>query len=190
MIVHSLFKMRDYSKNKDYKLHCKKTGKDYYGHTTLTLEDRLKGHIRDARRPHKPCTSKEIIDGGDYEILLLEEYPCKNVIEARRRERWWIENHPCVNKNIPGRTPKEWRNDNKERVRRYESNRSTESRIRNKELRKVYMKGYNKAYKIRNKERDKEQKASTEKSRYDWLSSWGGTSRCKGLNQIAIDLFD
>ena len=173
--------MRDYSKNKNYKLHCKKTGKDYYGHTTLTLKRRLSLHVKVAKK--QECTSYHIIDGGDYEIVLLEDYPCKNKKEAHARERWWIENHPCVNKVIPGRTKSEYYHENKQQIavktkkyhqQNYAKNK-TEINARNNEW-------YH---------NNKEESLKYAKARYDWISSWGGSSpKWKGLNQIAIDLFD
>jgi len=234
--------MKDYSQTKMYKLISKNTDKVYYGHSTITLKERLRLHVSDASRPHKPCTSKEIIDAGDYEIVLLEDYPCANKKEAHTRERWWIENHPCVNKYIPCRTKKEYNADNKERievVRKLYVKKNADkikqyhqqNYVKNKEhiqaVRNVYVKKnadkikqyhqqnyvknkiqidtrnkewnknnaerckeVNKAYKVQNKEKLAEQG----KQNYLWHKSWGADkskrTQCKGLNQIAIDLFD
>ena len=48
-----------------------------------------------------------IIDRGNYNINVIEEYTCNSKTELQTRERWWIENNECINKIIPGRTPKE-----------------------------------------------------------------------------------
>ena len=52
------------------------------------------------------------------EIILIEEYPCENKEQLKRRERYWIENIEggCVNRYIPGRNHKEWEEDNKEHI--------------------------------------------------------------------------
>ena len=107
---YSTHRMPDYSKNKNYKLMCNVTGKAYYGHTTRTLEQREGQHIREATYVNRryPCTSKQIIDGGDWEMIWLEDYPCTSKEEATARERWWIENNECVNRVVPGRTKKEY----------------------------------------------------------------------------------
>jgi len=110
--------MPDYSKNQNYKLHDNITGEDYYGHTTQTLASRLGKHISNANDAtiSQPCTSRQIIKRGDFEMIHLEYFPCANRKEAEARERWWIENQECVNTQIPGRTYKEWRQDNKEEL--------------------------------------------------------------------------
>ena len=105
--------MKDYSKTIMYKL----VGSEmtYYGHTTKTLEWRKDMHIADAIRGKKrrQCTASQIVLAGDFEIVLLEEYPCSNKKEVQKRERWWISNNECVNKVIPGRTWSEYYEDNK-----------------------------------------------------------------------------
>jgi hypothetical protein len=54
-------------------------------------------------------TSFAIIARGNYQITLLEAYPCKNIDELKARERYWIEHiKNTVNRNIPTRTYREW----------------------------------------------------------------------------------
>lgn len=112
--------MPDYSKTQQYRLDGH--GLTYIGHTTVTLEERKKTHITDANsKRERHCTSKQIVDAGDFEISRLEYYPCANKTEAEARERWWIEKFKndeqcvCINKHIPGRTMQEWYQDNKEK---------------------------------------------------------------------------
>jgi calcineurin-like phosphoesterase family protein len=59
-------------------------------------------------------TSFEIIKHDDYEIILIEDYPCNSKEELNRRERYFIESIVCVNKHHPGRTQKEYHIDNRE----------------------------------------------------------------------------
>ena len=51
--------------------------------------------------------SYDILQNDDYQIVLIENYPCNSKNELERRERYWIENTDCVNKNIPTRSKKE-----------------------------------------------------------------------------------
>jgi len=60
-------------------------------------------------------TSYEILKNNNYQILLVENYPCNNIDELRKQERFYIENNDCVNKNIPGRTKQEYRITNVEK---------------------------------------------------------------------------
>ena len=177
--------MKDYSKTIIYKIVCNVTGEVYYGHTVKTLEDRINLH----KKPSNGCCSKKIIERGDYEAIEIEDYPCANVKEAHARERWWIENHECINHNIPGRTTKEYYQDNIQRKKEYyEANRD---RVL------AQQKAYNEANKEHRYEQmkewrlnNKEHIAIINKFRYDWNSSWDGSSERRGLNQIAVDLFD
>lgn len=97
--------MKDYSKTIMYKIVCNITGEVYYGHTVKTLAQRLSTHKAQSNR----CTSKEIIDRGDWEMIEVEKYPCANKKQAHAREGFWIRNNECVNKCIPGRTAEEYR---------------------------------------------------------------------------------
>ena len=110
--------MPDYSKAKIYKLSCNITNKEYYGSTTQKLNARLRQHKADAKR--RTGASKQIIDGGDYHITLMEDYPCETKLGLLKKERYYIENNKCVNKELPSRTEKEYNKqyaiDNKDRL--------------------------------------------------------------------------
>lgn len=163
--------MPNYANTKMYKLVG--SGMVYYGHTTQKLSARLRGHRAEAKTA-KSGTSKLIVDGGDFEIIWLEDYPCKHVDEARARERWWIENNDCINKQLPGRTKKEYEESTKER-----------SKTRSKvyaEANKEHIKEYLDDYYQKNKEK---MKANAKRIR-DWNKSWGGNKDMKGLNHIDV----
>tara|TARA_R110000772_G_scaffold66755_1_gene148531 strand:- start:433 stop:852 length:420 start_codon:yes stop_codon:yes gene_type:complete len=87
---------------KIYKIIDNTNGNVYIGKTKNTLNYRLRKH-----KSNRTCSSRLIIDNGDYRIELIEE------TEDDSRERYWIENTECVNVCIPGRTDKEWREKNK-----------------------------------------------------------------------------
>jgi hypothetical protein len=53
-------------------------------------------------------SSFEILAEDDYDIILVEEYPCDNKEQLQMRKRYWVENFECVNKNMPGRGVEEW----------------------------------------------------------------------------------
>ena len=97
-----------YLLGKIYKITCKTTGLCYIGSTIeKTLEIRLSKHLYDYKR-HKwgiypYVTSFKILENNNYDICLIENYPCKSVIELRERERFYIEKLSCVNKRVPNR---------------------------------------------------------------------------------------
>jgi len=101
--------MNKYNNGKIYKIVDNTNDNVYYGSTVKTLEERLTTH-----KFYKSCRSKLIIDNGDYNIILVENYPCESKEQLELRERYYIENNKCVNKNIPGRTHAEWYQANKE----------------------------------------------------------------------------
>jgi hypothetical protein len=112
-----------YQLGKIYKIVCNTTNKVYVGSTCEpTLAKRLANHKRSykaymEKKARGYATSFEIIGGNNYEIVLLENYPCHSRDELHKRERHYIETLECVNRLIPSRTDKEYREDNKELLR-------------------------------------------------------------------------
>jgi hypothetical protein len=76
-----------------------------------TLARRLAKHVSDYIRWKNGkkhfITSFTIIEGGNYDIVLIEDCPCTRQDELHKRERFYIESISCVNKFIPSRTKKE-----------------------------------------------------------------------------------
>lgn len=88
--------MVDYKNGKIYKLIG--GGMVYYGSTAEKyLCDRLKKHTYEWRN-NMGKTCAQILDTGDYKIILVEKYPCANRDELRAREQYYIENNDCINK--------------------------------------------------------------------------------------------
>jgi len=117
--------MNIYQQGKIYKISCKKTGKAYIGSTTkMTLSERLQGHVKDyALHSHgwqvAYLTSFQVLEKNEYEIELLENYPCHSREELHSREKFYIRSNECVNKVVPQRTRLEYRQDNKEKIKAY-----------------------------------------------------------------------
>jgi hypothetical protein len=104
--------MVDYSLGKIYKIVCNTTGKCYIGSTCRPfLSQRLSKHMSHYQEylNGKGCyvSSYEILENDNYEIILLENYPCKSKDELCDKERFYIENNSCVNLVIPFRTKEE-----------------------------------------------------------------------------------
>ena len=113
--------MPDYKQGKIYKIVCNVTGKVYIGSTIETLARRLAGH-RTAYKTFKEgkstnVTAYQIIEQGNYDIVLIETCPCESKDELHKRERYFIESLDCVNKIIPTRTKKEYIQENIEKIR-------------------------------------------------------------------------
>eukprot|EP00952_Eustigmatos_sp_NYUAD-ZCMA_P014178 55557-Eustigmatos_ZCMA.PRE.1 len=100
--------MVNYQQSRIYRLVCNNTNQQYVGSTTQSLRNRLAGHVANYKIWQKSgnayVTSFEIIKGGNYDIILLENYPCETKDQLHARERHYIETTDNVNRNIPSRT--------------------------------------------------------------------------------------
>jgi hypothetical protein len=104
--------MPDYQLGKIYKIVCNTTGKVYYGSTCEpTLARRLAKHVGNfngwSNGKDHFVSSFIILENNNYQIILVEKYPCDDKMELLKRERYFIENNECVNKSIPSRSAKE-----------------------------------------------------------------------------------
>jgi hypothetical protein len=111
--------MVNYQLGKIYKIVC--NGLTYYGSTCEpTLARRLAGHVAHYKHYKKGkgvyMRSFDIIETGEYSIILVEGFVCDTKDQLHARERYYIENNECINKYIPGRTLKEWRDTHKEYI--------------------------------------------------------------------------
>jgi len=126
-----------YHNSKIYKLVSNHTDKIYIGSTVQPLHKRKYNH-KMAYQLFKNNIGKcnyiysyKLIELGEIDIILIENFKCENKEELHAKERYYIELNKelCVNKQIP---------------------------IRTKEENQEYMKEYNKDYRENNKETLKE----------------------------------
>ena len=80
---------------------------NYIG-STVDLKNRLAQH----RYKNQQCSSKIIIQSGNYEVEILEECEDK---DRQIREQFWIDSYDCVNRNNPV-AKKDWDKRNKEKM--------------------------------------------------------------------------
>ena len=95
--------MIDYQLGKIYKIECNVTGKVYIGSTCEPiLARRLAGHVGNYRcylnGAYHYVSSFDILQNGNYDIVLIESYPCNSKDELHARERYWTNNIDCINK--------------------------------------------------------------------------------------------
>ena len=103
----------------------------YYGSTNMIFEERM---IRHKARTNK-CSSKQVIERGNYEYTILETYENIDEYDLVERERWYILNKVCVNQVVPHRTKAEWYQDNKEKIKEYYQDNKEKIAERHKEYR-------------------------------------------------------
>jgi hypothetical protein len=102
--------MPNYQTGKIYRIYAilsDGTTISYYGATTKNLRVRLAGHVQSAKKGGG-TTSKHIIAAGNYNIMLMENFPCNSREELNAREQYYILNNECVNKVVPLRTKKQY----------------------------------------------------------------------------------
>lgn len=94
--------MPDYQNGKIYKIVDLDSNDCYIGSTTLALSQRLAQHVSSYKRWLKGktnfVTSYIIIEKGDYDIVLIENYPCNSKEELHARESHYSQTIPSVNK--------------------------------------------------------------------------------------------
>jgi len=171
--------MNKYNNGKIYRIVDNTNGDVYIGSTTKKyLSDRLSEHRCDYKRFLKGkknnCRSGDIIKNGDFNIILIENYPCNSKKELTARERYFIENNKCINKVIPGRTNKEYVNDNKDRL--------------NKIRRDNYDHEKNKINCKKDYEKHKQKRLDYIKNLNNYQKSFGGDMRSYECNLLKIDI--
>ena len=175
--------MNKYQTGKIYKLIDNINGNEYYGSTIQTLQNRKSEHVKKYKqylnKKYHYVSSFEIIKNNNYEIYLVENFPCNSKKELETREGYYIRNNKCVNKAIPCRTDKEYNIDNKEKIK----DKSKQYYNDNKEK----IKEYNKQYNIDNKE-----KIRIKKKQYrNFINSWGGDPKFNNnLLKINLNIFN
>ena len=109
----------DYSKGKIYQIVDYTNDNVYIGSTCeITLAKRLAKHVGDYKRylngKGNYITSYKVLENGNYDILLIENFACESKDELHKREGFHIKNAlNCINKRIEGRTDAQYRQDNK-----------------------------------------------------------------------------
>ena len=102
-----------YNQGKIYKIVCNNTGLVYIGSTTRELLcQRLSGHKSAFKgwlknKNNHYLSSFEVLKGGNYSYVLIEECNCENKDQLHARERYHIDNTICVNLVNPNQTPDE-----------------------------------------------------------------------------------
>ena len=112
----------NYQDGKIYQIVDLETDECYIGCTCEpTLARRLAKHVGNFKgyKNNKDnfMTSFKILENNNYDIQLIENFPCDSRDELHAREGYWIRKTDCVNRNISGRTHKEWIIDNKDKIR-------------------------------------------------------------------------
>jgi hypothetical protein len=134
----------DYSKTIIYKIVCKdlKVKDIYVGHTT-DFTNRKYEHQRSCNNENRKSYNYQVYkfireNGGwdNWEMILVEKYPCKDNFEARSPVRYWYETlKATLNARFPERKQKEWININQQKVKEYKK--VSYEKLKSKNLKKV-----------------------------------------------------
>ena len=101
--------MTNFQNGKIYKIISNNTTNLYIGSTTKNLSARISEHASHYKAwqngKYHYMRAFELIKEGDYQIVLIENFPCNSKEELRKRERYYIENSEnCINKCLPCQT--------------------------------------------------------------------------------------
>ena len=148
--------MPDYSKCVIYKLCCKNLDvKEIYVGSTCNFTRRKNAHKTDSNnlncKKYNLKVYKFIRDNSgieNWDMILIEEYPCENKMQKVKRERYWCEELKSeLNSMCPGRS-------NKESVQEYQKKNKDKINAQ----RKIYVEN--------NKEKVKEQVKQSNRRKY------------------------
>ena len=110
----------DYGNAKIYKIVNTIDDEVYIGATCQPLSKRMawhRQHSTHANKSNRKLYIKMTEHGIEhFSIVLIEECPCDNVEQLRKKEAHYIREQGTLNHNIPLRTSKEYRQDNVERT--------------------------------------------------------------------------
>jgi hypothetical protein len=118
----------DYAKNFNYKIVCKDLSiTDSYAGSSTNWPKRknshkTKCHNEKAKNYHYKVYAFIRAHGGwkNWNMILIEYFPCKTQPESAQRERYWTEKiKATLNCNVQGRTNKEYKADHKEQIAEY-----------------------------------------------------------------------
>jgi len=99
--------MSKYQNGKIYKIVDLTNENIYYGSTIKALRVRLASHTYSYRqflegKTKTKLSSYIVLENNNYEIELVENYPCNSLAELHSREKYYIDNYPNINKNKVG----------------------------------------------------------------------------------------
>ena len=94
--------MVNYKLGKIYRIECNVTGLEYVGSTCEpTLAKRLTKHVGQYRSylkgTYNYVSSFKLLENNDYDIILIEKYPCNDKDELYSRECYFSNQIDCVN---------------------------------------------------------------------------------------------
>jgi len=117
--------MVNYNNAKIYRLVNIVNNDIYIGSTTRSLCQRLAEHVSDYKRyinnKYHYVSSFQIIQSGNYQIELIESFPCTSKEMLHTREGYFIRRTVCINKCIAGRCQKDYHVDNADRIHQYKN---------------------------------------------------------------------
>ena len=160
-------KLPDFSKCKIYKLVCKDLliKECYVGHTCNWIHrksEHKRSIINESRIEYFSNKSIFIRDNGgwnNWDMVLIEEYPCETRLEAHQRERYWMETlKASLNMTVPSRLEKEQKQIYYQQNKEHILQQCKEYVENNKQTRLQYQKEYREKNKDKIKEYYKEKK--------------------------------
>jgi|EP01040_Poterioochromonas_malhamensis_P005689 hypothetical protein len=86
--------MPNYENGRIYRIHCNVTGEDYISSTTLPLSQRLAQHKQEYKQYMRGTNAQysllhKVMEANDFQMTLLERYPCDSKEELHARVRYW-----------------------------------------------------------------------------------------------------
>lgn len=191
--------MPNYQNGKIYKIvDNTNTYDNYYGSTTQSLRRRKNEHIYDCKNRKTKCQSYKIIELGNWEMILIENYACENRKQLQEREKYYITNFPCINSTIPNQTIEEYKLKNRDKIlqqhRDYNAKHKDKKKAYNEKTREHRQQLLQKHYQLNKDEYAKREKkwnkANPERRKQINRESYYSRYYWDYINKISLDIFN
>ena len=164
---------KNYQNGTIYVIRNQSDGDIYVGSTCQPLSKRMAMHRSDMKgykKERKLYTKMNELGADNFYIELVEECPCDNLEQLRKKEGEYIRSMGTLNSLISGRTKKEWTLENIEHVKELNHNYYEEHKAEHNERSKKWRKEHSeemKAYKENWYAENKEDALKKSKERYE-----------------------
>jgi len=181
-----------------YKLCCKNTNiKEEYIGSTINFNERKRTHRHSCNNTNDKHYNIKVYqfirdNGGfdeNWDMVLIEKYPCESKLYLKKRERYWIELLECkLNCQLPSRTREEYYETNFDKIKEYRREYYIENAVELKEKAKIYNQEHKEEIKEQRKQKrlnniDKERERDRERNKEKVVCDCGVEVCKRGLTR-------
>jgi hypothetical protein len=182
----------DFSKGKIYKIVNVEDSEVYVGSTCQPLSRRMGNHRKSCYSKIKKNRKlyKHMRDIGieNFHIYLVEDCPCSNKEELRKREGYWIRKIGTLNSCIAGRSKAEYYQDNCEKIKAQNRENQKKNPEKKKEMDRKYYEKNSEKIKANVRKYHKENYAVIKEKRKEYFQNYRKENREKLKETVECEI--